>query len=241
MIAAAPELREAACAAHLPIANAAYRIQKGTLCALPMAAGLRCGALLLNSSDGSCSQAVVQSILQECARRRYGTVIVPFPAPALTASLARHLYRAGISLWVHETCAHAAPGGMVLVCTAMSGGDIQRRLRECCRAFGADRIVLDLQRLRMDFPLPCPSGQGTPLSAEALDALLRTEPAVFFSQALCARYFTYRKGGETRFVLFDDAETLRRKLRIARESGIPDALCVYPEVQDLLPRLFPGK
>lgn len=241
MIAAAPELREAACAAHLPIANAAYRIQKGALCALPMAAGLRCGALLLNSSDGSCSQAVVQSILQECARRRYGTVIVPFPAPALTASLARHLYRAGISLWVHETCAHAAPGGMVLVCTAMSGGDIQRRLRECCRAFGADRIVLDLQRLRMDFPLPCPSGQGTPLSAEALDALLREEPAVFFSQALCARYFTYRKGGETRFVLFDDAETLRRKLRIARESGIPDALCVYPEVQDLLPRLFPGK
>ena len=77
--------------------------------------------------------------------------------------------------------------------------------------------------------------------AEALDALLRAEPAVFFSQALCARYFTYRKGGETRFVLFDDAETLRRKLRIARESGIPDALCVYPEVQDLLPRLFPGK
>ena len=125
MIAAAPELREAACAAHLPIANAAYRIQKGALCALPMAAGLRCGALLLNSSDGSCSQAVVQSILQECARRRYGTVIVPFPAPALTTSLARHLYRAGISLWVHETCAHAAPGGMVLVCTAMSGGDIQ--------------------------------------------------------------------------------------------------------------------
>ena len=132
MIAAAPELREAACAAHLPIANAAYRIQKGALCALPMAAGLRCGALLLNSSDGSCSQAVVQSILQECARRRYGTVIVPFPAPALTASLARHLYRAGISLWVHETCAHAAPGGMVLVCTAMSGGDIQRRLRVSC-------------------------------------------------------------------------------------------------------------
>ncbi len=77
--------------------------------------------------------------------------------------------------------------------------------------------------------------------AEALDALLRAEPAVFFSQALCARYFTYRKGGETRFVLFDDAETLRRKLRVARESGIPDALCVYPEVQDLLPRLFPGK
>ena len=70
---------------------------------------------------------------------------------------------------------------------------------------------------------------------------LREGKSVYFSDDLCARYFTYRKGGETRFVLFDDAETLRRKLRVARESGIPDALCVYPEVQDLLPRLFPGK
>ena len=127
----------------------------------------------------------------------------------------------------------------MLLNSAVSGGDLGQYLREGKQRWR--QAALDLQRLRMDFPLPCPSGQGTPLSAEALAALLREEPAVFFSQALCARYFTYRKGGETRFVLFDDAETLRRKLRIARESGIPDALCVYPEVQDLLPRLFPGK
>ncbi len=232
MIAAAPELREAACAAHLPIANAAYRIQKGALCALPMAAGLRCGALLLNSSDGSCSQAVVQSILQECARRRYGTVIVPFPAPALTASLARHLYRAGISLWVHETCAHAAPGGMVLVCTAMSGGDIQRRLRECCRAFGADRIVLDLQRLRMDFPLPCPTGEGVPLTGEQLCRLQKGRQ-VFYSKELGARYFTYRRGGSTRFVLLDDGDTLRRKAALGEQLGIRRGLLTLPECGDV--------
>ena len=235
MIAAAPELREAACAAHLPIANAAYRIQKGALCALPMAAGLRCGALLLNSSDGSCSQTVVQSILQECARRRYGTVIVPFPAPALTASLARHLYRAGISLWVHETCAHAAPGGMVLVCTAMSGGDIQRRLRECCRAFGADRIVLDLQRLRMDFPLPCPTGCGTPLTREELLSLRQKHhSSVYFSRELMANYFTYSAERGTHFVLFDDEETLRQKVSLAQRLGIPSAFVMYPEIADLL-------
>ena len=35
-------------------------------------------------------------------------------------------------------------------------------------AFGADRIVLELQRLRMDFPLPCPGGEGVYLTGEQL-------------------------------------------------------------------------
>ena len=36
MIAAAPPLRQMACGAQLPIANAAYRIENGVLCALPV-------------------------------------------------------------------------------------------------------------------------------------------------------------------------------------------------------------
>ena len=240
MIAAAPELRQTACAARLPVANAAYRLEGGYLCALPMPRSLQGGALLLTGWDGVWRDTAAQGILRECRARQYGAVIVPFPDPSLVQTLAPPLYRAGLALWVHEHCAHAAPGGRVLVCTALSGGDMEERLTRCCRAFGADRIVLDLQRLRMDFPLPCPGGEGRPLSAGELERLLAEGPAVFFSQALCARYFTYRKGGETRFVLFDDAETLRRKLRVARECGIPDAFCVYPEVSDLLPRLLQG-
>ena len=43
MIAAAPPLRQMACGAQLPIANAAYRIENGVLCALPMPPALRGG------------------------------------------------------------------------------------------------------------------------------------------------------------------------------------------------------
>lgn len=43
MIAAAPPLRQMACGAQLPIANAAYRIENGVLCALPMPPA--CGAV----------------------------------------------------------------------------------------------------------------------------------------------------------------------------------------------------
>ena len=52
MIAAAPPLRQMACGAQLPIANAAYRIENGVLCALPMPPALRGGAMLLTGAAG---------------------------------------------------------------------------------------------------------------------------------------------------------------------------------------------
>ena len=47
--------------------------------------------------------------------------------------------------------------------------------------------------------------------------------------------------GQTHFVLFDDARTLRRKLELARQLGIRDALVMLPEVEDLLEPLFAGE
>ena len=69
----------------------------------------------------------------------------------------------------------------------------------------------------------------------------REHPAIFFSQDLCARYFTYSRGSESHFVLFDDAGTLSRKIRAGQELGIPFGLLQFPEVEDLLPQLFPRK
>ena len=63
---------------------------------------------------------------------------------------------------------------------------------------------------------------------------------MFFSQDLCARYFTYTREGETHFVLFDDADTLQQKLQTGTRMGFSAAFLMYPEVRDLLPRLFPG-
>ena len=43
----------------------------------------------------------------------------------------------------------------------------------------------------MDFPLPCPSGCGTPLTREELLALREKHPSsVYFSRELMAKYFT---------------------------------------------------
>ena len=66
----------------------------------------------------------------------------------------------------------------------------------------------------------------------------RESPAVFFSQDLCARYFTYNRNGEAHFVLFDDADTLNQKLRLGAGMGFYAAFFMWPEVRDIAPRLF---
>ncbi|WP_300275656.1 hypothetical protein, partial [uncultured Oscillibacter sp.] len=179
-------------------------------------------------------------------RRSYGGVLLDFeqpPAPdrlAFAETLARRLSPRPV--YVPESYA-AASGAIPLICTAISGGNFVQRLQEAAAGRGgAGSLALDVQRLRMDFTLPAQSGEGRPLSGRELQDLLdRESPSVFFSQDLCARYFTYARDGETHFVLFDDADTLSQKLRTGGNMGFAAAFLMYPEVQDLLPRLFPGR
>ena len=53
---------------------------------------------------------------------------------------------------------------------------------------------------------------------------------MFFSNDLCARYFTYmsRENG-AHFVLFDDGDTLRRKMDVARQAGVHTFLAPWSE------------
>ena len=97
-----------------------------------------------------------------------------------------------------------------------------------------------VERAAEDFFLPAPDGQGQPLTQSELAARLESlSPSVFFSDELCAHYFTYmnRQSG-AHFVLFDDAGSIRKKLRMAAALGIGSALFYYPEVSDLLPEIL---
>ena len=88
---------------------------------------------------------------------------------------------------------------------------------------------------------PARSGQGEPLTQAALDALIREhQPAVFFSKDLFARYFTYAKNGESHFILFDDADTLRQKLRLGRQLGVAAAFSSGRRSVISLTRFFAG-
>jgi len=183
-------------------------------------------------------------VLRECTARRFTGVVCRFgshPAPAL-AQLAGQVAQVcagrGLECFVSEGCGDAAPQGTVVIPTALSGGSLRRRLEEAVEQFGRGRVALWVDRVAQDFTLPAPTGEGERLSVAEL-ARRREElgRAVFFSDELCAHYFTYMVGETGHFVLFDDAGSVRKKLRLAAGLGVNTAFLAYEECEDLLGEL----
>lgn len=229
------------------IAHVGYRIEEGDqLACCRFSREVRGGMMLLSDGDGCAigdEQALCAQVLRECAAHSFGGVVADFEQPfaadrgAFLVRLCALLRRNGRYLFVPESYGREVRGASVTICTAISGGTLRERLEEARDCFG-ERISLDLQRVRMEFPLPCPGGEGKPLSQESLAQLLGEEPAVFFSEDLGAKYFVRVYGGEPRFVMFDDAYTLRRKMNVAQGMGIGAAFVMYPEVEDILGDLW---
>ena len=206
------------------------------------AGAVRGGVLVLSDGPGALTgpaDRLALTIIKECLRRGGRGLLLDFDARdggrgELIVRLARLLRGQGITLFVPEYYASAAPEGRVLISSALSGGTLEDRLAEALARFGPDRTVLALERAAEEFSLPAPDGCGTPLS----DARLREmreglRPSVWFSEPLCARYFTRQtETGEVRFVLFDDGETLRRKVERARRVGLRRFLLPWAEVRE---------
>lgn len=229
----------------LPIAHAAYRIDSGgRLAVLALPPEVRGGLLLVTGTDCAAPpqpEALARDILRQCLQRDYsGVVLEPVLTAAATTALESLCRRYGRTLYVPERCGGQMPDARVVVSTALSGGTLRRRLEEVCRRFGPRRIALDLACVRADFSLPAPYGDGTALTARQLAALREQRP-VFFSPELCARYFTYEQEGMTHLVLFDDADTLRRKIGLGTELGIAAGMLSLPEAAEALPGLLGKK
>ena len=250
-IAVTPEEEREAARHHLPLAHVAYRLgEDSSLLRRNLLLQTRGGLLSVSDRDAPAvgdPGALCAAVLRECGRREYQGVLLDFEAPPrpdlmrLVRLLGERLPAARRTLYVPEGYASAAPHAPVLCNSAVSGGSWIEYLRENVQRLGPGRLALDLERVRMDFSLPSPTGHGTPLTGQELARLMEREaPAVFCSPELCARYFTYTRSGETHFILFDDGETLRRKLRAAASLGCAAAFLMWPEIQDIAGTLFPA-
>ncbi len=246
-LAAAPDRLSRVRQFNVPLAHAAYRVDPaGRLAARELPQQVRGGLMMLSDwklPDATVPEVLCRDILQECQRRGYGGAVLDFDqAPSsravrLLRLLEESLARQHRRLFVPEAWGSYARQATVLICTAISGGTLRQRLEDAGRQFAPKPLALDCQRLAMDFLLPSPNGEGSPLTTVQLDRL-RQGHNVYFSQDLCARYFTYRTSSRTHFVLFDDADTLRRKLALGQGLGISTAFFMLPEVEDLLEELF---
>lgn len=250
VLAVTPDEVQAAARYRRPLAHVAYRIgPESALLRADLLLQTQGGLLCVNDRDSPAVEdpaALCQAVLRECGRRGYQGVLLDLEGPPrpdrepFLRRLEEELSARRLPLYLPEEHALSPTGAVPLVCTALSGGSFRQRLREAADHWGGGRrMALDVQRLRMDFRLPAPTGQGEPLTAEAFRALIQEErPAVFFSPDLCARYFTYTRNGETHFVLFDDAETLRQKLRAGAALGCAAAFFQWPEIRDIAGELL---
>ena len=162
------------------------------------------------------ADALCRAIVCECARRHFRGVLADFEpgSPSDRLAFLTRLTGALSARGMRLYCPAALPanGATLLIGTAVSGGSLQSLLERSINHFASERLALDLERVQMDFPLPCPTGCGTPLRHEELLALQQKHHAsIYYSRELAANYFTYPTERGTHFVLFDDAETLRRK------------------------------
>lgn len=249
ILAATPQELTAAKSFRLPLAHVAYRIGGGPhLYRDKSPVIFRGGWMVVGDAgfDGRGDPApFCQEVLRECAARGFSGVICDFESslPLLSriiSTLAPLLLRKGFPLFVSERYGDSSKTAKVLISTALSGGSLRQRLEEAAARYGANRVALAVERVAQDFYLPSPTGQGVPLSTEELrQKLQELTPSVFFSNELCAHYFTYmsRQTG-AHFVLFDDATSIRKKLYLARTLDIGDAVLPYAEVADLLPALL---
>ena len=186
--------------------------------------GLRGGCMVLGGRVRS-GRAVETA--NECRRRGIGTAVFGFsPCPGLELlRFCETLRRRGIRCVVTEAVWQEGCGAAMLVSTAISGGTLTERLRAARERCG--EVWLDLERTRRLFPLPCPDGNGSPLSPGELEQLLSQGDAPFFSEALQCRVSVL--SSPVRFLLYDDGETLWRKAALAERLGISKGLLLIPE------------
>ena len=123
----------------------------------------------------------------------------------------------------------------ILISSSLSGGTLDTRLAEAVRT-APGRCWLRLDPLRMRFPLPCPSGTGTPLPQDMADILIDKQ-ITFYSPELCCRYcYDLPKG----IILYDTEDTRSEKLRLAEKHGMNGAVMLpwtshkFPSAQNFL-------
>ncbi len=200
-----------------------YRFDRPFRADLPPRPG---GAMLVG---GDLCVSSAEEIAAECRRRELTAAAAGFGrvSPLEALRFCDGLLRRGVVPILTESAWQSGCGGEKLISTAISGGDLRSRILEALHLCPA--LCLDAERLCRSFPLPCPDGEGDPLGRKALEGLLRCGASPQFSPALMCKAFTAEIGGETRMVLFDDRETLRKKAALAAELGVGRFFLLYPE------------
>jgi len=224
------------------MAHMAYRIGHGfRLYRSQRLSGIKGGMMVLDTGGfkgGGPLSALIVDITNECARKDFSGIVLDAganPKSPAQLSVAKALAAAteplGLKYFVPEALARSGENAIVRVSSALSGGTLRRHIADAFEKYGSDRVALELERVSMDFTLPAVRGVGKELTDEELRELMRGHNAsAQFSAELVVNYFTYRDKTGAHFVLYDNAQSFRRKIKAAARAGVGYAFLFYPHV-----------
>ena len=242
IVATPPESLRGAARPDCVIAHMAYRIGHGFRLYRHHSLHGICGGMMVLDTGGFKGggplSALIADITDECARKDFAGIVLDAglnPRSPAQLSISKALASAarplGLKYFVPEALAHTGEDTIVRVSSALSGGTLRRHIADAFEKYGADRVALELQRVNMDFTLPAFRGVGKKLTDEELTELMsRHNAAAQFSAELVVNYFTYRDETDAHFVLYDNAQSFRRKIKAAARAGVQHALLFYPHV-----------
>ena len=129
-------------------------------------------------------------------------------------------------------------GVIPVIETEISGGSLSEYLESAGVSF--PRFAVSVRRSVYDIPLPADRNEPPELSQKALRTLISSfEPDIFFSPQLMCKYFLInRDRNSVQLILFDDAETVSGKLRLAKKHGASHAFLVYREIADIFDDIY---
>ena len=223
-----------------PLAHMAYGTDRDTLVLTVGALSLtvRSGWMVLTDHrlpDHGSIPAFAAQVRQECRTRRYEAIMFDFEQPANDRAfeIIEAVSASSLPFLVPQIYADAFPQAMIMVDSAISGGNLKEHLVELQTRW-PNQLCLSLHPLQMRFPLPSNQTVGEIIDAETLKQALKDHTS-YFSHDLGCRYFTQQINGQFFFTLFDDADSLRYKLSLADELGIKTAVGLYQELLPFLP------
>lgn len=237
----APAEFAAEAALHGPVSVMAYKIGRGLRlyrAPLPRARLALMDVDCTGFSGFGPHGALVYDLTGECLRRGYRGMCLDLPRPtpqlaAFVRALDGETSRLGLGLFLPESYARLSPHAALLLPAQNASGTFEGRLRRLCALYGPERLAPELERVYRDYPLPARTGRG---------AVLRSPPALLgpplYSPELCANYASYLDRGRAHLVLWNDPDTLERKIDLIRSLGIGSAFLYYPHTADLLPALL---
>lgn len=207
------------------------------------------GGLLVLSDRGAPPvedpEGLAGALLRECGRRSYSGIVLDFEMPPRGTYPTLPPPSDGAAppdtrpLYLPEAYAKLTAHRIVIINTAVSGGSFEEHLREVISLTAVPNTLRwTFNCSECAFPSQPPPGWRTADAGEAGYAAARAGPRRFLLPDLCARYFTCTRSGQAQFILFDDAGTLRQKLRLGQQLGVAAAFFQWPEISNIAPELF---